>query len=108
MNKTTLFICLIFLLSACNLSVDSTSDIPGDKEYLNFEENKEYMAILIFDYKKYNFGGVVEENKYKISNEAGIVELKVSPDTMPKSNLSSNFLEEGTVVYRQKKMNQFY
>ncbi|MCF6137777.1 hypothetical protein [Pseudalkalibacillus berkeleyi] len=66
----------------------------------NTISNGSYSAILIYNNEEFNSRGYVEENKYTIGKEIGIVSKKVKPKEMPTHNLWSNYLEKGTVLYR--------
>lgn len=86
MRKTFYILVLfIILLSGCN----STT-------------NGSYAAILIFNNEEFLSEGYAEADKYTIDNKIGTVSNKVKPEVMPTSNLWSNYLEKGTVLYSSK------
>ncbi|MEC5425859.1 hypothetical protein QGM71_20605 [Virgibacillus sp. C22-A2] len=65
----------------------------------NSKEEGSYAAILNINGEEYYSVGDKNQGEYTVSEEFGRVETRVPPEVLPKENLVSNYLDEGTLIF---------
>ena len=84
------------IISGCSNEVNS--DVTSD----SVDESESYAAILIVNGNQYLSVGTRNQEEYTLDEEIGKVEARVPPEVLPKENFTSNYLDEGRVIYSVK------
>ena len=79
----------VFLLAAC-----------GEQTFTNKEQTGSYAGILIVSGEEYLWEGELKGSEFSEAARLGAVTRSTPPEVMPAADFSSNFLSEGTEIFR--------
>lgn len=89
---------IFIILTGC--STESQEDIT---EQINAgEEEASYAAILRVNEAEYYSIGNENQGKYTLEEEIGEIKKRVPAEVLPRENLVSNYLDEGTLIFSVK------
>lgn len=87
MQKKILYLILLLMVSFAVSGCSETSSAPS------------YQGVLKLHDQHYIYQGEVEDGEYTLGGKIGEVHRKVSVQTMPEDNFSSNYIERGENIY---------
>nr|WP_251047620.1 hypothetical protein [Planococcus sp. ISL-110] len=82
------------ILSGCSSEAQDANDVSI--------EEVSYVALLNIEGDNYYSYDLAEKGEYTIVEELGEVQKKIKGGVMPKENLTSNYLLEGTKIFTVK------
>lgn len=80
------------VLTGCSMNYGENNDRNNSGEAC-------YAAILNINGEEYHSVGDKNNGDYTIREEIGKVAKRVPPEVLPKENLASNYLDEGTLIF---------
>lgn len=92
------YLSLVLLVSIALTGCTSGTQVTN-KQSSSGEEVGSYAALLRIKGAEYRSIGVKNKGEYTLSDEIGKVKKRVPPEVLPKDNLVSNYLDEGTLIY---------
>lgn len=86
-------VAFVVVLTGCS------SQVAENNNQRNSDAEGSYARILSINGEEYQSLGDENQGEYTISEQIGQVKKRVPPEVLPKKNLVSNYLNEGTLIF---------